>query len=44
VFPEGPRDRGGLRYSINSTALRFIHRDDTEAAGYGEYLDQLEDK
>jgi len=44
VFSDGPRDRGGLRYCINSASLRFIHRDDMETAGYGEYLDQVEDK
>src|SRR3954447_26293305 len=33
VFPDGPRDRGGLRYCINSASLRFIHRDDMEAEG-----------
>jgi len=43
VFPDGPRDRGGLRYCINSASLRFIHRDDMAAAGYGHYLDQVED-
>ncbi|MCZ4354464.1 peptide-methionine (R)-S-oxide reductase MsrB [Roseovarius aestuarii] len=43
VFPDGPQDRGGLRYCINSASLRFIHRDDMEAEGYGEYLDQVED-
>lgn len=43
VFPDGPKDRGGLRYCINSASLRFIHRDDMEAEGYGAYLDQIED-
>ena len=42
VFPDGPRDRGGLRYCINSASLRFIHRDDMEEEGYGEYLNQVE--
>ena len=42
VFPDGPRDRGGLRYCINSASLRFIHRDEMEAEGYGAYLDQVE--
>jgi peptide-methionine (R)-S-oxide reductase len=43
VFPDGPADRGGLRYCINSASLRFIHRDDMQAAGYGAYLNQVED-
>lgn len=38
VFNDGPKEKGGLRYCINSASLRFIPYDKMESEGYGEYL------
>ena len=38
VFHDGPRDKGGLRYCINSASLRFIPLSEMKKEGYGEYI------
>ena len=38
LFDDGPRDKGGLRYCMNSAAMRFIPVSELESAGYGEFV------
>ena len=44
IFDDGPRDKGGLRYCINSASLRFIPVEKLQAEGYGQYLPLFEKK
>lgn len=39
VFPDGPRESGGMRYCINGASLRFIKKEDLEKEGYEKYID-----
>ncbi len=42
VFDDGPADKGGMRYCMNGSAMRFIAKADMEKEGYGDYLKYLD--